>query len=456
MRPAALLILLAALIASPAPAEEPADRLQELERRVAQLEKEVAALSATSDEETRRLLEEIRKEIDALSREIETLRSGVPEKREETAVEPVPGLGPAAARIYHAERGVSIGGYGEAVYRNFAARRQDGASSGAEDRVDLSRAVLYFGYKFDGHFLVNSEIEYEHAVTASDTEGEVEVEFAYLDYRHKRPFNLRAGLLLIPMGIVNELHEPPVFLGTLRPDVEELLIPSTWRELGLGVYGEAGPATYRLYLVNGLDSAGFDATGIREGRQEGSLALARNWAATGRADFAPVPGSTMGFSFFTGDSDQGRRTPDGRSFHGRTTVIDLHGEWRWRGIDLRVLWVDSRISDAARINEANGLVGERSVGSRQRGWYGQAGYDVLVWRGGRAALVPFVRYEEYDTQASVPEGFARNPENDANVWTIGAVFKPIANLAVKTDWQRRSNAASTGVNQFNVGIGWLF
>jgi uncharacterized coiled-coil protein SlyX len=446
------LLLLPAL----ARADEPPARLQELERRIAELEKQVAALSATADGETRRLLEELRQEIDAISREIETLRSGVPEKKAESAIQPVPGLGPAAARIYHAERGVSIGGYGEALYANFAARRQDGAPSGMQDRVDLTRAVLYFGYKFDAHFLFNSEIEYEHAVTAPDKGGEVEVEFAYLDYRHARPLGLRAGLLLIPMGIVNELHEPPVFLGALRPDIERFLIPSTWRELGIGAYGDWGPIAYRLYLVNGLDSAGFDATGISEGRQEGSEALARNWAATGRADVTSIPGATVGVSFFVGDSGQGRRTPDGRSFRGRTTLIDLHGEWRWRGIDLRALWVDSRISDVAEINQANGLNGDQSVGSGQRGWYVQAGYDLLSVRGGRASLLPFARYEKYDTQARVPAGFARNPENDVNVWTLGAVFKPIANIALKADWQRRRNAASTGVNQLNAGIGWLF
>ena len=440
-----------------AAADEPADRLRDLERRVAELEKKLAAIPAPADEQTRRALEDLKREIDALSREIETLRTGVPEKKGEAPREPTPGLGPAAARVYRTERGVSIGGYGEAIYRNFAASRQDGKPSGADDRVDLARAVFYFGYKFDGRFLFNSEIEYEHAVAASDKGGEVEVEFAYLEYRHSRRFGLRAGLLLVPMGIVNEIHEPPVFLGALRPDVERFLIPSTWRELGIGASGETGPVAYRLYLVNGLDSRGYEASGIREGRQEGSLAHARNWAVTGRADFTSLPGATLGVSFFSGDSAQGRTTPTGRSFSGRTTVWDLHGEWRWRGLDLRALWVDSHVSDAAAINESNGLTGSDSVGSRQSGWYVQGGYDVLEAVAGRhASLTPFARYERYDTQASVPPGFACDPANDASVVTLGAVFKPIPNIAVKADWQRRRNAASTGVNQFNAGIGWLF
>jgi hypothetical protein len=115
------------------------------------------------------------------------------------------------------------------------------------------------------------------------------------------------------------------------------------------------------------------------------------------------------------------------------------------------------VADAAAINEANGLKGDESVGRRQWGWYLQAGFDVLTLKAGaRASLTPFVRYERYDTQARVPEGFERNPENDVKVLTMGAVFKPIEPIAVKIDWQQRKNAARTGVDQWNVGLGYLF
>jgi hypothetical protein len=243
----------------------------------------------------------------------------------------------------------------------------------------------------------------------------------------------------------------------LRPDVEERLIPSTWRELGAGVYGDAGRFSYRLYAVNGLNSEGYSAQGIREGSQEGSEAAAENWALTGRLDWTPVAGALLGASFFSGNSDQGRSTPAGRSFSGRTTLYDLHADWKWRGLWLRGLYVRTNVSDAAAINEANALKGEDSIGRRQWGWYLQGGFDVLSLRAGaRASLTPFLRYERYDTQAQVPSGYARNPENDANLLTVGAVFKPIEPIAVKIDWQRRRNAARTGVDQWNVGLGYLF
>ena len=245
--------------------------------------------------------------------------------------------------------------------------------------------------------------------------------------------------------------------GALRPDIEQRLIPSTWRELGAGLYGSAGPFSYRLYAVNGLNSEGYSAEGIREGSQEGSEATAENWAVTGRLDWAPVSGAFLGAAFFSGDSDQGRTTPSGEPFSGRTTLFDVHADWKWRGLWLRGLYVRTTVADADAINEANGLRGQDSVGRRQWGWYLQGGFDVLsLAAGARASLTPFARYERYDTQAKVPAGYARNSENDVKLLTAGVVFKPIDPIAIKVDWQQRRNAASTGVNQWNVGLGYLF
>jgi tetrahydromethanopterin S-methyltransferase subunit G len=432
------------------------ERIERLEKLLAQTRAELEAARAASGESNR--LAEIERKIEVLAREVEQLKLG----EAGAAAAPAPGqegrygVGPAASKVY-GKKGVSIGGYGEFLYQNFADEREDGRPSGERDQADLLRAVLYFGYKFDDKWVFNSELEVEHAVTASDKGGEVSVEFAYLDYLFSRNLRARAGLVLVPMGLINEMHEPPTFLGALRPDVERFLIPTTWRELGAGLYGDAGRFSYRLFTVNGLNSEGYSAEGIREGRAEGSEAAAENWAVTGRLDWTPVAGALLGASFFSGNSDQGRTTPSGRSFSGATTVFDVHAEWKWRGIWLRGLYAQTSISDAAEINEANGLEGDESVGSRQWGWYLQGGFDVLSFNAGsRASLIPFVRYERYDTQSRVPSGYSRNPQNDAELLTIGAVFKPIEPIAVKFDWQQKKNAASTGVDQWNIGLGYLF
>ncbi len=444
------------LAASAAFAQESSAKTRELERKLSELQARVDALADAASADIRAQLEEVRRQVDTLTKEIETLKSGVPEKAPEAGGTGAFGVGPAASRVYTVNRGVSIGGYGEFLYENFDSRRQNGSPSGRTNQIDLLRAILYFGYKFDDHFLFNSELEVEHAVTASDKGGETAVEFAYLDWRHTRATNLRAGLVLIPMGFLNELHEPPVFLAARRPEVEQVIIPSTWRELGLGFYGDTGVVSYRAYLVNGLTASRYVPEGIAEGKQEGSQAIAKDFAVTGRLDFTPLPGTLVGASFFTGNSAQGRATPSGKSFGGRTTLVDLHAEWRWRGIRARSLFVDTRIADAAEINALNGLTGDQSVGCRQRGWYLEGGYDLFSWRPARVSVVPFVRWERYDTQREVPAGFERNPENNVSVLTLGAVFKPIENIAVKIDWQRRRTAARTGANQWNLALGYLF
>ena len=454
------LVLISSALAGSAQAraDEPG---QTLERRVERLEKllaetraELQAAKAAAADPKR--LAEIERQIEVLAREIEELKLGEAAPAAAEGKDLRYGVGPAASKVY-GKKGVSIGGYGEFLYQNFDGKRENREPSDARNQVDLLRAVFYFGYKFDDRWVFNSELEAEHAVTASDKGGEFEVEFAYLDYLFSRHLRARAGLVLIPAGLINELHEPPTFLGALRPDVERVLIPSTWRELGAGVYGDAGSFSYRLYAVNGLNSKGYTAEGIEEGRQEGSEAAAENWAVTGRLDWTPVPGAFVGASFFSGDSDQGELTPSDHSFSGRTTLFDLHADWNWRGLWLRGLYVRTTVGDAAAINEVNGFEGDESVGSRQWGWYLQGGFDVLSFKpGARASLIPFARYERYDTQSEVPAGYSRNPENDVKLLTIGVVLKPIEPIAIKLDWQRKRNAARTGVNQWNVGLGYLF
>jgi hypothetical protein len=462
IRPSLLVLVALSLMIAvcPARADEPSltleQRIERLEKLLAETRVELEAVKAAPAGDRARLAE-IERQIEILAKEIEQLKVGEAAAPAATAGgSRLLGVGPAAAKVY-GKNGVSVGGYGETAYSNFAASRQDGEASQLQSQVDVLRGVLYFGYKFDDHWLVNTEWEVEHAVTASDKGGEVEVEFAYLDYLFSEALRARAGLVLVPMGLINELHEPPTFLGTLRPDVEQRLIPSTWREIGGGVYGSAGRFAYRLYAVNGLNSQGFSAEGIGEGSGEGSEALAENWAVTGRLDWTPAEGVLVGASFFTGDSGQGRSTPSGSSFSGRTTLFDVHADWKWRGLWLRGLYVHTSVSDAAAINQANAFAGDESVGSRQWGWYLQGGFDVFSLKASaRASLTPFLRYERFDTQASVPEGYDRDPENDATVLTLGAVFKPIDPIAIKLDWQRRTNKARTGVDQWNVGLGYLF
>jgi len=451
----------------PAPTLAPAavstdERIANLEKQLAETKAAIAALKAGSAGASDAQITELERKIDILGAEIESLKVGEAAEPSEVSsadrTDARYGVGVAASKVYGLKRGVSIGGYGEALYENPAGSDQSGAPSGAVDQIDLLRAVAYLGYKFDDHWVLNTEIEYEHAVAAADTGGEVAVEFAYLDYMKSRLLNVRSGLVLMPVGLVNELHEPTVSISARRPDVERVILPTTWRELGAGVYGDSGMLGYRAYITSSLDAAGFTADeGIRGGRQEGSEAIAQDWAFSGRLDYVGTPGLLVGASVFTGDTGQDNRTPSGQKIDAHTTVFDVHADWQWRGLWLRGLFAQTAISQANLINEFNGFVGDESVGSRQNGWYVQGVYDVLSFSPtSKMSLLPYVRFEQYDTQEQVPAGYARNPANDIDELTVGIAFKPIDRLIFKLDWQQRQNAANTGVNAWNVALGYIF
>lgn len=414
----------------------------------------LVASSAAAQERDTTAIKRLEAQVEAITRELEELRLG-----RDLVVEAdtgISGFGPAASKVYKVHQGVSIGGYGEVLYENFAGSRQDDTPSGATDRIDALRAILYAGYKFSDKVLFNSELEFEHGSTEDG--GSVSIEFAYLEYRLSPRFGLRGGLLLPPMGFINEIHEPPAFLGARRPETERQIIPSTWRENGLGFFGAAGNVSYRAYLINGFDATGFGASGLRDGRQNGAEAKAQNFGAVGRVDYTGVLGLSLGTSAYLGNSGQGAALPSDptRSVGAQTFIWEGHAQYKLRGFDLSGLLAISTLDDAAEINELNGLTADASVGERLIGWYLQGGYDVLRSRRSGQQLVPYVRFEQINTQDQVPAGFTANPANDRRFVTLGTMWKPLPNISVKADYQLVSDEADTGINQLNVNLGYLF
>jgi hypothetical protein len=451
-------ILLAFLLAPAVFAQSTEDRVRQLEQAVEQLKAEIAAAKSGTPGAGADRLEEIERRLEVLAGEIEKLKIG---EAAAAADRGDYGLGPAASKVYRAERGISIGGYGELVYQHIqeagSARRKTLPRGKAEeeeedlpgDHVDVRRAVLYFGYKWSDRILFNSEIEYEHAG------GEVAVEFAYLDFLWRPEANLRAGLVLLPVGFANELHEPTVLLGADRPIVEQRILPTTWREVGFGLFGQAGPFTYRTYVVNGLNAAGFTDDGLRGGRQGGNQSNAKDLAWVGRLDYTGVPGLLVGGSAYTGKSGQDLETVAGRRLGVATRIYEGHLEWKWRGLEFRALGAQGRLSDVAALNAALGLEGADSVGERLQGYYLQLGYDLLSGRGQRA-LIPYARGETLNTQDAVPVGFGVNPDTDIRSLTLGLEFKPIEQVVVKADYQIVHNRARTGADRFTLLLGYVF
>jgi len=286
----------------------------------------------------------------------------------------------------------------------------------------------------------------------------VGVEFAYVDRQFGEAFNLRMGLVLLPMGWINELHEPTTFLSTHRPSMERFILPSTWREIGAGFYGDVGEFSYRAYVTNGFDASGFSAGGLRDGRQNASEAVAEDLAVSGRLDYAGLPGALFGVAAYYGDSGQERSGTGGDLPSAGTTIYDLHAEYRSGGLQARALYAHAEVDDVSELNGALGFSGTDSIGEELEGYYVEVGYDVLSLldesRG--SSLTPFVRYESYDTQSKVPAGFAADPANDVEIWTLGIAYQPIDQIVIKLDYQDVEDGSDDGSDILSLGIGFIF
>ena len=392
-------------------------------------------------------------EVKALAEEIRRLKLELGLR--DVAYQSYAGMGPAASKVYFAPKGLSIGGYGEFAYVNL---RGDAAGNTS----DTLRVVLYAGYRFSDRIVFNSEFEWEHAG------GEVSVEFAYLDFLLWDAARLRVGNVLVPVGFVNEMHEPPFFHGVFRPDVEQRIIPTTWDDNGIGLHGEVVGLRYKAYLLTGLDLFRHGdeplqpGSWVRESRSGGSESRAATLAGVLNLSYAAGP-VTVGGSLYRGRADQRERTAAGEPIHADVTLAEAHAQLAWQGFQARLLGVVGTLGDAAQVNAelvARGtLQAGESLGSRVTGGYGELAYDLLALLapGGESSLSPFVRYEKYDLNARVPAGAVRDPALDASVVTAGLTYKPLPTVVVKADWQRRDSAADTpATEQVNLGAGFAF
>ena len=435
-------------------------KIEELERKLNAVTQELQELKTQGLPEER--LKSIEEKIGILAEEIDNIKSAA--VVEEPTYEQVFGMGPAASKVYKASQGISIGGYGEIIGQF----RED-----RDNTLDTQRAVLYFGYKFNDRIIFNSEIEFEHASTEENLNGqagEVSVEFSYLDFLLTELANLRGGLVLAPFGIINEVHEPTTFFGVFRPDVERFIIPTTWREVGAGIFGGfseyvPGELTYKAYVMDSFDSRGFTASSNRDARQNGNRALANNVAFVSRIEYDPFPGLKFGGSLFLGNTgqDQSVNNPDsplnGRKIGGFFQMYEGDAQFQYRGFEARTLLVWTFLDDVALINANNGFTGDESVGSQQWGWYIVGAYNVsLLASFGQyfQYLAPFVRYEKYNTQYRVPSGFFTNLANDRQSLAFGINYKPIPQVVIKADYRWNDNDAGTGQNEFNIGLGYVF
>lgn len=378
---------------------------------------------------------------------------GASAKPGETTAVAGPAAVPAAEPARAVDNPLSFFGYAEMNYS-----RPRNNASGAT--ATLRRGVLGFAYRFNERTRMAAELEVENAVVSASDQGEVEFEQMYIEHDLSDSLSAKAGLFLMPVGYLNETHEPTRYFGVNRNLVETAIIPSTWREMGLGLRGTtAGGLRWDAGMVTSFDLTKWDATSS-EGRdsplgaihQEGQLAKARNAAFYGALNYNGIPGFNVGGSVFNGGV--GQKQTSFAAPNASLTLAELHTRWQPGRWDLSALAAQGRFSDISALNAT--FAGQATpVPSRFGGWYAQAAYR--VWSQGEYAAVPFARYERLNTASAytgLPVGLSPSILPDVRVMTVGTSFYLNPQVVLKADFQRYLSDKS--LDMFNLGVGFHF
>ncbi len=400
-------------------------------------------------------LEQLKAELKANAQKTDTIA-----QRQQAASPQALALAPAAAPVATAPAPVPAGapltvvtGYGEINYN----RPSKNASAA---QADVRRAVIGITHRFDEKTKMVAEFEWEHAVTSADDKGESEVEQLYVERQFDNGLRAKAGLFLIPVGLLNANHEPTAYYGVERNGVETAIIPSTWREIGVGLSGEFGDGFgWDAGLTTGFDISKWDAAS-GDGResplgsihQEGQLAKSRDLSVHGALNWRGVPGLLLGGSVFTGNA--GHKTAEFAAPDARITLFDLHGRYTPGHWDLSALYARGQISNVDALNLT--FAGQPTpVPASFAGWYTQAAYQ--LYKSGDYTLSPFARYEQYNTAksySSVPAGLGAPAVADEKVITVGANLRIGEGVVLKADYQQYREDKTR--DRLNLGVGFSY
>lgn len=469
------------------PTADNATLVKKLERQNELLEKQVEEMKKQMDDFRQQLADIKKQTADVAHEQAQTVQAQNQLKVDLTqtsdavaqASQQVAQQTATAAAQAEARDKLSIWGYGEVYYTS--------PKDKAATQADLARAVFGIGYQFDEKTRFNSEFEVEHAVASASDPGEFEVEQFYVDHKFSDKIGMKAGLFLIPAGFLNENHEPTNFYGVQRNFVETLIIPSTWREGGLSLYGatdngfewQAGVTTGLdlskwTYAPSGplystaLDLENNGIAPMQATHQELALANARHLSGFMALNYRGIPGVTVGGTYFTGAVVPAQSTlPDNE----RVTLWETHARYQPGKLDLEALYARGTISNTG---EANILYPgtPNPIPARFDGWFVQGAYH--IWQSGSYRLAPFARYEQYDMGASyegIAPGFqpyptapVANPATPGSfitfavphdkVGTIGANFYLNPNVVFKVDYQKFHD--NSDFSRFDLGMGLQF
>jgi hypothetical protein len=342
---------------------------------------------------------------------------------------------------------VTIGGYGEINYNQ---------PEGKNGELNVERMVLLIGYNFDERTQFVTELEYE------DTGDEITVEQAFINYNVANNVSLRGGLMLVPMGIINEYHEPTTFNGINRPLVDRFIVPTTWREIGVGVTGRFNNLSlgYQAYIFNGFrsvdkDTLGFinGANGLRGGRQKGIQSTIDSPNLSVKFDYYGIPGLRLGLSGYFGRTQADDEIEDLDGADVGISMVGFDARYTKDRFAARGQFIYTSLTDTEDYNALTG----KDLGSAMLGWYTEASYNLLPMTK-RQKLFAFARYSEYNTHLQTDGSLAENPAFDRNDLTAGLSYHIAQGVVVKGDYQIFDNdvANSDSTNQLNFGLGFWF
>lgn len=368
-----------------------------------------------------------------------------------------PGLGAAASKVYYSKTPLSIGGYGEMYYSH---KIHD-----TSDESEVYRFVPYIGYKFSDSIILNSEIEFEHGGQ------EITIEQLYLDFLLDPAFNIRLGHQVVPVGLINVNHEPVLFNTVLRPDIERFLIPSTWHENGLTVYGKTDTFNYTVGTVVALDMGlanhdgapdadTFGKNWIRDGRRGGKEVnnATSNMAVVARFDYTGINGLMIGTSLYTGEAGP---STNGQQ-EGRLTMVDVHGQYQNEGFKIKGLYTQTHLSNAGAYL-GNHTVGGTTVTALShpeaaRGGYINLEYNVLPYFLQTNNRLPlFFQYENYNLATAITDGTSFGTTQS---FTYGLNYFPHEQVVLKGEYMLRhnKNGVNTAIDEgiYSFGLGFIF
>ncbi|MBT8054053.1 MAG: porin [Xanthomonadales bacterium] len=395
----------------------------------------------TTIEELWNIIQQQQAEIDALKAEVSEARQetattnervAVTEARVEETEERVEATGEyveSMAEVQAEPSRTTIGGYGELHYNTIK------SDAGDSDEIDFHRFVLYFGHEFTDRVRLFSELELEHSLAGDGKPGEVELEQAYIDFVLNDKMSAKAGLFLLPVGILNEIHEPTTFYGVERNDVESIIVPSTWWEAGGALSGRLGNGlSWDAALHSGLamPTTGSSAFRVRSGRQKVAEALASDWAGTFRLKYTGIPGLELAASYqYQSDPSQ---VPDDGLDSGH--LFTTHAIYQAGSFGLRGLY---------GVWNFNGDAVEAAGADRQKGWYIEPS-----WRFNEKWGV-YARYEDLDG-ARDQDQFTQSQ--------IGLNYWPVPGVVFKIDYRDRDHSLpELAVRDFtavDLGLGFTF